>query len=661
MKRKILIVTLALILSIISTVNISIGIYARKHIIYEASLTSTQIINNIVINNTVMSLEKYINEDVKFGQKEEKGNSIKFLYSESSGKIKIVASIIDNVYINYDGDIENIQVYKDGKLQDVEGSAFIDDSSILSIIYDSLNYYSIIFLIISFGIILGLVFYIFKFIEKIKDNNVKISDVIFFICSIFIIFLSTFYIVLSLIREVIIVPIILVATILIYCIRGTLKDKIENCYLVLATIFGIAMLFLIPPFNVPDEGAHFIKSFETSYINNNDGGYTHMPKSIELIFDRYIQGSQDSSTKYNGKNYLSDFLQEGNYDERSERLQSYANTKFLSVVPYIPSIITIAIGRLINLSPLLLVIIGRFTNLLITIVFCYLSLNKIPYFKRILFIVVMLPIFIQQAAAINMDWLTNLMSVIIITLIFYYKENSNEINIKSRILILISAILLAFCKFGYFPISFMVLLIPNNRFKNKKQAVIFKVLFILLPSILSYLQNSGLGLSDDSPYYKISYALEHPISTIKIYFATAFERIPLDIFRGLFDGFGVSTQWHSSIVLYILIVLYAILIATAGNDDNKMINWKERTIMLVLSFIMICIIYSAMLFGWTYFGALTIDGLQPRYFIPPVLLAYIALSNNIINLNVKNKNIVYSSCLITVYLLCFLTISLGFY
>ena len=222
------------------------------------------------------------------------------------------------------------------------------------------------------------------------------------------------------------------------------------------------------------------------------------------------------------------------------------------------------------------------------------------------------------------------------------------------------AIILAYCKFGYFPILLMVLLIPNDKFKTKKCAIIFKTLFIIVPSLLSYLQNSSLGISEDNPYYSFEFALSHPFSAMKVYFATAFERMPLDIFRGLFDGFGVSTQWHSSLVLYILVALYVILIATSGNGE-KQFNWKERTLMLILSFLMICIIYSAMFFGWTYFGAPTIDGLQPRYFIPPVILIYLAITNNAIKLDVKNKNIIYSFSMIAIYLLCFLTISLGFY
>ena len=658
MKKKYLIGIVALILSIVATVNISVGIYARKYVTYEAEVTANQRIDNVVINNTKIPLDRYVNENVKIGQKEDEAS--KYLYSDSIGKIEIMTSVVDDVCINFEGDTDDITVYKNGEIQTIDGSTFFYDYSVMTIIFDSLNYYSIIILALSFAVILGLVVLVFKFLDKINKKNINLLDVVIFICSVFLIYLSVFYISLSLIREVIVVPIIAVAALSLYYIKDTIKENIENAYIVLATFFGIAMLFLIPPFNVPDEGAHFIKSFETSYINNNDGGYSNLPKSIEDFFYKYVQGSLDGSTKYNGKNYLSDFLQSGEYDIRSENIKDYTNTKFLSLVPYIPSIITIAIARIINLSPLLLVVIGKFTNLLITITLCYLALKKISCFKKVLFVIALFPIFLQQAGAINMDWLTNLSSLLIVVSVFYYRQTEKEIGIKDIALMSLIAIILAYCKFGYFPILLMVLLIPNEKFKDKKYAIIFKTLFIIVPSLLSYLQNSSLGISNDSPYYHIEYALSHPFSAMKVYFATAFERMPLDIFRGLFDGFGVSTQWHSSLVMYVLIALYVLLIASSGNGE-KQFNWKERTLMLILSFLMICIIYSAMFFGWTYFGAPTIDGLQPRYFIPPVILIYLAITNNAIKLDVKNRNTVYSYSMIAIYLLCFLTIYLGFY
>ena len=660
MKKKYLIGIVALILALIATLNISVGIYARKYVTYDIELKPDQKIDNVVINNTKIPLDRYVNESVQIGQREKEDKEVDYLYTNSGGEIQIITSIVDNVHINFDGNLDNVEIYKNEELQSIENTAFISDYSIVSIIADSLNYYSILIFIVSFVVLLGLVILVFRFLDKVRENTIRIIDVVIFVCSVFLIYLSIFYISLSLIREVIVVPIIVVAALSLYYIKDTIKENIENAYIVLATFFGIAMLFLIPPFNVPDEGAHFIKSFETSYINNNDGGYSHLSKSIEDFFYKYVQGSHDGSTKYNGKNYLSDFLQNGEYDIRSENVKSYTNTKFLSVVPYIPSIITIAIGRLINLSPLLLVVIGKFTNLLITITLCYMAIKKIPCFKKVLFVIALFPIFLHQAAAINMDWLTNLSSLLIVTCVFYYRQTEKEIGIKDIALMSLIAIILAYCKFGYFPILLMVLLIPNEKFKDKKYAIIFKTLFIIVPSLLSYLQNSSLGISEDNPYYSFEFALSHPFSAMKVYFATAFERMPLDIFRGLFDGFGVSTQWHSSLVLYILVALYVILIATSGNGE-KQFNWKERTLMLILSFLMICIIYSAMFFGWTYFGAPTIDGLQPRYFIPPVILIYLAITNNAIKLDVKNKNIIYSFSMIAIYLLCFLTISLGFY
>ena len=164
----------------------------------------------------------------------------------------------------------------------------------------------------------------------------------------------------------------------------------------------------------------------------------------------------------------------------------------------------------------------------------------------------------------------------------------------------------------------------------------------------------------ETPYYTLEYALSHPFNVIKIYFQTAFDRFPLDIFRGMFDGFGVSTQWHNSLELYILIALYVILIATSGNDEPKF-KWLDRVIMVIPALMIIFIIFSAMFFNWTKYGAYVIDGLQPRYFIPAISILVLALSNNLIKINVKNQNLIFSYSLILVYLLTFLTIVLGFY
>ena len=198
MKKKYLIGIVALILALIATLNISVGIYARKYVTYDIELKPDQKIDNVVINNTKIPLDRYVNESVQIGQREDEAT--KYLYSDTNGKIKIMTSVVDDVHINFDGNLDNVEIYKNGELQSIENTAFISDYSIVSIIADSLNYYSILIFIVSFVVLLGLVILVFRFLDKVRENTIRIIDVVIFVCSVFLIYLSIFYISLSLIR-----------------------------------------------------------------------------------------------------------------------------------------------------------------------------------------------------------------------------------------------------------------------------------------------------------------------------------------------------------------------------------------------------------------------------------------------------------------------------
>ena len=433
---------------------------------------------------------------------------------------------------------------------------------------------------------------------------------------------------------------------------NTPHDKFE----LKGLMFIITMIFAIPPYNAPDEYAHFVKSF-ASYEINDDKGITYMPISFDNFAHKYLHGMMESDTKYNTKNYFSDILEEGEYDIISNEPFKYTNTKYLKLLPYLPSIPVIYIARLLNFSPLLISLVGRLTSMIITIILSYIAIKNIPYFKKLIMLIALFPIFLHQSV-INQDYLTNLMSLLIVAFVIKYKYSEKKITYKEMGILSIFAICLAFCKFGYFPILFVVFLIPNINFKSKKTAIIFKTLFVIVPILLSFTGNVSVGGGEDTPYYSIKYALTNIPDTIKIYFKTAWQRLELDLFRGLFDGFGVSTKWNYPVTSTLIVSIYAILIFSS---KDKELGKGNRIFLAVLALGIIFIIYSAMFLNWTFIGRETIDGLQPRYFIPSIIMLYLAVSNNFIKINFKNNELFYGLCLNCIYLISFITIVVGFY
>lgn len=661
MKKKYLICLITFIFAIISTINVSIGIYARQYVKYEFEVNNEVKIDNVVINNTTIPLTRYLNDKL-YIDKDEK------LVAKEDTKVTIVASKVDDVLVNFDTkDYSKINILKDGEAQSIDNSLYSSTNSMKNIISDSVKHvglYTILIFIGSYVLLLASFTIIKNVMVKLKENSVKLFDAIKLVVSLFVVYFLTFYVLLATIREIVLLPIVITIFAGIYYLRDTIKDNLQNAYLYIAVIAGITMLFIIPPFNVPDEGAHYKRSFiETEARARGDMGYNKFPVSIDNFMYKYIHGSRLSNITYSGRNYFSDMFEVSDYDKLTDYTISYSNTKYLSVFTYIPSILIIFLGKLLKFSPLVLLLLGRLIDLTIVILSCYIAIKHIPCFKKVVFCVALFPIVLHQAAAINQDFMTNSIAILTITHILKLAYEKEKITLKDNVITLTLAILMGICKFGYFPIFFLLLLIPKEKYESKKIFYIICILAIILSFGISfYINKSSVSVAngEKTPYYTIKEAITNPINTIKVFFKTAASRFSLDIFRGLFDGFGVSTKWHYGLFLFVLISLYAILLFVNDENDKKL-SIKERIIILLTAFINIALLYAVLFVGWTYKGASEIDGLQPRYFIPLAFIFYIGFSNNKISLNLKNKNMLYAYGVSVVYLVSFATILIGFY
>ena len=209
MKKKYLICIISLVVTIIATLNISMGIYANKYTTYVAKVTSKNMIENVIINNTSVQLDRYVNDDVQItSKKNSDGQEKLYLTSQKEGDITIQTSVIDNVCIKYEKDKDNIEVYKDGNLQTLEDGLYIRHSNILQDVAQSLNRYSIIVFLVLLPVITLLVICIEKVLKKLKESTVKFYDILLLIISVFLIFALSFYICLYALRGYVIIPVV---------------------------------------------------------------------------------------------------------------------------------------------------------------------------------------------------------------------------------------------------------------------------------------------------------------------------------------------------------------------------------------------------------------------------------------------------------------------
>ncbi len=688
--KKVL-VLLAFFFSIMSVLTFIIGISSQKINTYSIKIIGEKndnsssdaiFIEKINIRGTNISFDSFKNDvntelkdnfliikknsenDPIFTIKESQINpiTIDFLKSNNSGKFIFSLNGVEKKIDLYSSTNATYHYEYSYRLLNVVGDYFKNITFINVLCL--LGWFAASFVVLYFSLYL-----IKKTVSKIKSEKLKFTDIILSIISLFAIYLSCIYLFIETINVLTIIPILSVLAYFLYNNREIIKKKLEYAFIIIGVVVGITMLFFLPPFHVPDEGTHFVKSYEASQFNdenrityvNGIKSYIYLPSDLDSFMKEYLNGVLSYDYTVSAKNYFFEMFHKIDYSNFSDEAFAFSNTSKLSVIPYIPSIIILMVTQLFSLPSLYMLLFGKLINLSIFLLVSYYALKQVKKFKKTFFLVMLFPMCIHQAAAINMDWLTNASFFLLAALLVNEIFSTEKISRKNLILITITAIILSLCKVGYFPLVFLVFLIPARNFDSRKKEWTFKILLPILMIFLTMYQylfvNSGSGVNN---YYQLSIIWKDPIKLLSICINTFINRIDLDMFRGLMDGFGWATVWHRALMGFIVGATYLVLLLSDEEDIDDF-NYKRRFNFLVMSATMIGIVYAAMLFCWTKIGYDTIDGLQPRYFIPPALLFYISISNKYLKLNVKNKNLFYAFGIVLVYLMAFVTIICNYY
>lgn len=657
-KNKIIfLVSLSILLALFATLNYNIALYAQNVQNLSIPFEKGTEINEIKINNNVYTLKDFENDYIGY---DEISNS---LFSKKSTYIVIKVSDIDDIGVLYnkvtsDND-RSIQI--GNEIFRFDGNVFCKKVSFISLIKNSYNKFSII-LILLYTLVFYICFYtIRKVLNRVNNNKEKTYDIFLIIISEFIICFFTVYTFMSIYKYLAFIPFIIILMLVLIKFKFCINSW-EKIYIGIGTVVGIMVLLLVPPGHVPDENSHFTRSFVDANYTFKKKDEIKLPETVNSLFYKFTHDVHSNNQKFSGKTYLFDMLNNPEYCTLSNENAYYENTRYLSFLPYLPSEIIMFMCKFLKVSILTTFLLSRLMNLCICMVLSYFAVKIIPRYKKIIVLIAMFPIFFQQAMGLNMDYLTNSVSLLLIALVFKYKELNVKLTLKQLVLILILAIALGLCKFGYFPLLCLIILIPNDKFKNKKVAIMFKLIFIILPLITSFLFNMTAVSETNygSEYYTLEKIIKNPLNSIKIFLKTLIYRFDLDIFRGHIDGFGWSTKHHVAPVLWTIASIYIIMIFTK-DGSLKQLSKQNRIFVLVITVIVFCLIYLICFVGWTRQNTDMINGVQSRYFIPCMPLLYIGISNDFIMLNVKNKYKFYTILISIVQLLFVFTLIKSFY
>ena len=448
------------------------------------------------------------------------------------------------------------------------------------------------------------------------------------------------------------------------------KFKIEHVYLIFTLIFGVLLVFLLPPFQSPDEDSHFKKSYLLSegVLFPEDNG-SEIGNYIPDNLIEYINGKKgymgDRDTKYSFSQYI---LDNQTLKISENKVFNNYSTVQINALAYLVPAIGVLLAKIVSLIVGLpftipnLLYGARLLSLIVYSIIIFYSIRQSPKFKKSMFVLALMPMTLSLICGVTYDGLLVSLTFLLFSIALKYSCDNKLKEISNKDLWILATIVFVYINVKYLYIFnlLILLIIPFKKFKCSWKEAFRKygipVLCIVLLYIISNYKNfyidfgkydSGSSLFGE----QIQFVIKNPFKFVYIMLAELFSNrfFYLTTFTntlGLLDT--PSIPFFT--VYYLLLLLFVVLVD--GSEYDAKYNWKYRLLGILVPIACISLCFLAMYIYWTPFfygvGADKIAGVQGRYFIPALCLLPMFFVNKFKfgKIGGYSRNIVVYSCLI---------------
>ncbi|MFT8888731.1 MAG: DUF2142 domain-containing protein, partial [Ethanoligenens sp.] len=435
-------------------------------------------------------------------------------------------------------------------------------------------------------------------------------------------------------------------------------------FVLLCMTFGLFFIFLTPPFNVPDEAGHFEQSYYVAHgqlmpkVDAHGNVYGTIDKGY-LSFRNVWPGVQFDTNKKVTYANIHATLESASDNTPAKIPYRYFYYPFIL---YIPQAVGMTVGKFLfhlfrmnqYYNTFQQMIFARLFNLFFYMVVVACAIKIIPFFKRTMLFVALMPMTIYVAASCSADTFVYAICFLAVAYILKLAYAKDVQVIGKKEIACLSGLcgLLLFSKSIYILVFGLCLLIPREKFKGMKRklrsllvaaligCVIFGIWYATLKTLTQTMTpgsfyawgKNGVAISKTESL-QVHYILTHPIRYLMIMYNDFFMQ------RGYLVSFIGRFGWLDTIVPAAFTVFYATLLIVSALMEHfpfHLEKWK-RLWMLILSGGVVVLVDTSQYVSWTshpvYIGGLgiiggtEIIGVQGRYFIPIALVALLLLAN----------------------------------
>lgn len=397
--------------------------------------------------------------------------------------------------------------------------------------------------------------------------------------------------------------------------------RVEVVFAVAALIMGLTYIMVSPRHLLVtwDDETHYLRSvsladvFDNTKFNAEGSFYDSQPATY-----MYTQGDLT-------KEEFDAILSNVEY----EYSQKYTNNRFTSevgkeFVAYIPAAVGIIMGKALGLSFFQTFLFSKMVILCTYVMLMYFAIKKLKNGKILLAVIGLSTTTMFMASTMSYDyWVIGFTTLGYSFFISEIQDKDKKLEYRNIIMMNVCFLLGIAPKAIYFVIMFVLLFMPVNKFKDKKQRKIYyaiiigTAIFLMMTFLLPMLINSpgtgdSRGGSDVNSTEQIKYILSNPLEYSDTLLNFLKDYLNLDyasefISSMAYMGYGKGTA--------ITLMLIAALMYIDRGEEKMRVPYV-RAAYFFSAAVCVVLVATALYISFTAVGADYVAGCQPRYLLP---------------------------------------------
>ena len=307
-------------------------------------------------------------------------------------------------------------------------------------------------------------------------------------------------------------------------------------------------------------------------------------------------------------------------------------------------------GRMFNVNIILTIYLARMINIIIFLIFGYLTIKKLPFGKLTMAVYLCMPMMLQQAASCSADAILNAVLIYYIAHLIYMTFKETEITKKDKIILYIFTALVAMFKYVYILVAGILFITIFNKKEDKKDKIKTIGIMILIGSIFAIgwfafglrfksspdvtLEYNRIANVDQGR--QIGFIKENPVKFMKTFIKEYIVYGP----EYIFGAVGAKLGWLNVNIDASIITPYIIILILSVISEKSKYEFKAKSKIWIIAIILAisALLKISMYIFFTPVGLERICGVQGRYYTPILFLALLCLVKEDNNWEIKNAN-----------------------